>query len=146
MNFKNVLLVCHANICRSPLAEALFKAETGDASERVFQSAGVAAVDGQAVDGMISALLRERGLDASGHRSRRLTQHIIRGADLVLVMETRQIKSVESIDPASRGKVHLLGKWINAEIADPYRCNEPVYRDSFALVDRCITTWTKKLC
>jgi protein-tyrosine phosphatase len=111
-----------------------------------FQSAGVGAVDGAELDPALPELLRERGLEKPDHQSRRLTQHIVRGAELVLVMERRHIEDVEWIDSAARGKVHLLGKWINAEIADPYRLDESVYRATVALVDRCITTWMERLC
>ena len=51
--FANVLIVCHANVCRSPAAEMLFKARQRAASRPssapiAFHSAGLRAVNGHA--------------------------------------------------------------------------------------------------
>lgn len=42
--FRNILIVCHANVCRSPAAEMLFKSHTASrGGPRVtFHSAGCA--------------------------------------------------------------------------------------------------------
>lgn len=91
-------------------------------------------------------LLAERGVDATTHRSRRLSRRIVRDADLILVSERDQIKAVESVDPFARGKVHLLGKWEDAEIADPHGGPEADYRESCSLIERLVQGWLQKLC
>lgn len=145
--FKDVLIVCHANICRSPMAEALLCADARVRGAGIHvHSAGLAAVDGNRADGVVSDMLMRRGIDVSGHRSRRLTIDMIRAAQLVLVMEQHQIKGVETVDSSSKGKVHLLGKWDDVEITDPYRQSESVYRGSAELVERSVANWIKKIC
>lgn len=147
--FRNILIVCHANVCRSPAAELLFKAHAAlRGGPRVtFHSAGVEANDGDDIDPMMRRLLAERrGLDAATHRSRRLSRGLVRDADLILVSERAQIAAVESVDPFARGKVHLLGKWESAEIADPHGGPEADYRESYTLIERLVQGWLQKLC
>lgn len=146
--FRNVLIVCHANVCRSPAAELLFKSLAAlRGGPRVsFQSAGVDANDGEGIDPVMCRLLAERGVDATTHRSRRLSRGIVRDADLILVSERAQIAAVEAVDPFSRGKVHLLGKWEGADIADPHGGPEADYRESYSLIERLVQGWLQKLC
>jgi protein-tyrosine phosphatase len=145
--FKDVLIVCHANICRSPMAEAMFKA---DAKVRtagvVVHSAGLEASPGRGADPTVRSILLEKGVDVGEHRSRRLSINLTRSAQLILVMELAQIKAVEQLDRSSKGKVHLLGKWENIEILDPYRQEETIYRASEELVERSVANWIRKIC
>lgn len=146
--FRNVLIVCHANVCRSPTAEMLFRTHGREAlgEDCAFHSAGLDANDGDGIDPVMQALLAERGVDASTHRSRRLSQAIVRDADLVLVTERRQIDAIEAVDPCARGKVFLLGKWEDTEIADPHGRSEAAYRESCQLIERLVQGWLHKLC
>ena len=116
------------------------------ASGMVVHSAGLAAVQGNRVDGKVSSILAGLGLDVSAHRSRLLDIDMIRAAQLVLVMELDQIKGVEAVDQSSKGKVHLLGKWESVEVLDPYRQEESIYRASAELVERSVANWIKKIC
>ncbi|KVN20073.1 MULTISPECIES: low molecular weight protein-tyrosine-phosphatase [unclassified Burkholderia] len=143
--FRNILIVCRANVCRSPAAELLFRS-MALRKPLSFHSAGIAANDGDGIDPTMSRLLAERGVDAAPHRSQRLSRALVRAADLVLVTERRQIAEVETIDPFARGKVHLLGKWEGAEIADPYGGPEADYRESYTLIERLVQGWLQKIC
>jgi protein-tyrosine-phosphatase len=79
-----VLFVCTANLCRSPAAEALARANgPADVS---WASAGTRARDGEPISPEIAAALPP-GLDTTGFRSRRLTPALLDEADLVLTME-----------------------------------------------------------
>jgi protein-tyrosine phosphatase len=150
--FRNVLIVCHANVCRSPTAERLFRAHlerhAGHSQEPAidFQSAGLRAEEGAHIDPVMSRLLSERDFDASGHYARRLDSSMARAADLILVPERRQIAAVERLDPVTRGKVHLLGKWEDSEVADPHGSHEIAYRESFGLIERLVLGWLNKIC
>ncbi|KML48756.1 low molecular weight phosphotyrosine protein phosphatase [Burkholderia stabilis] len=146
--FRNILIVCHANVCRSPAAEMLFKSHLASRGgpRPTFHSAGVHANDGDGIDPVMRRLLAERGVDATTHRSRRLSRRIVRDADLILVSERGQIAAVEAVDPFARGKVHLLGKWEGAEIADPHGGPEADYRESYSQIERLVQGWLQKLC
>ncbi|WP_277182535.1 low molecular weight protein-tyrosine-phosphatase [Caballeronia sp. BR00000012568055] len=146
--FGSVLIVCHANICRSPTAERLFRAHTEKRGARPieFTSAGLYAHEGDDIDPTMQRLLAEQGLDASGHRSRRFDRHMARQAELILVPERKQIDTISKLVPTTRGKVHLLGKWEDSEVADPYGNEEAVYRESFGLIERLVLGWLNKIC
>src|ERR1700761_7614815 len=104
--FANVLIVCHANVCRSPAAEMLFKARQrmtarAQAAPIAFHSAGLRAMNGHGMDPVMRRLLAEQGVASGIHYSRRLDRQLVRHADLVLVTERAQVSSVEALDPAS---------------------------------------------
>jgi protein-tyrosine phosphatase len=146
--FANVLIVCHANVCRSPAAEMLFKARQCDrtAAPVSFQSAGLRALDGEGMDPVMHRLLRGQGIAAAGHRARRLTRRIMRAADLILVTERQQVRQVEALDPLSRGKVYSLGQWEDADVVDPHGGQEATYRDSLVHIEHLVMGWLKKIC
>ncbi|HEV3425089.1 MAG TPA: low molecular weight phosphotyrosine protein phosphatase [Paraburkholderia sp.] len=149
--FANVLIVCHANVCRSPAAEMLFKARqhgaTGAARGAItFHSAGIRAVDGYGMDPVMRRLLAERGIAPGVHHARRLNRQIVRDADLVLVTERRQVQDVEALEPTSRGKVYPLGKWEDSDVVDPHGCAEGAYQASLVLIEHLVMGWLKKIC
>jgi protein-tyrosine phosphatase len=150
--FANVLIVCHANVCRSPAAEMLFKARQRASSRSssapiAFHSAGIRAVNGHAMDPVMRRLLAEQGVASGIHYSRRLDRQLVRSADLVLVSERAQVSTVEALDPASRGKVYPLGKWEDdSDVADPHGGEEADYRESLVLIEHLVMGWLKKIC
>ncbi|WP_322102767.1 low molecular weight phosphotyrosine protein phosphatase [Paraburkholderia sp. J41] len=146
---KDVLIVCRANVCRSPAAEQLFRArlqEHAASGNGSFHSAGLRARDGEDMDPVMQRLLEERGVQVGGHRSRRLTSRLVRAADLVLVTERRQVPEVERIEPTARGKVYALGNWENSDVIDPHGLDEDMYRESLELMDRLVKGWLSRIC
>src|SRR5690606_29898007 len=100
-----VLLVCIGNICRSPMAQALFAQALPHAD---VSSAGLAALVGQPADPEAQAQIAQRGLDLSAHRARQLTGALVRQSDLLLVMDVEQRRFIEAHHPLARGRVFLL--------------------------------------
>jgi protein-tyrosine-phosphatase len=85
----NILLVCTGNICRSVMAEAFLCEELAAANEGcdiVISSAGLQARDGDQPPPEVLAVMREYGLDVSGHRARLMQRSDVEGADLILTM------------------------------------------------------------
>ncbi|MET5021226.1 low molecular weight phosphotyrosine protein phosphatase, partial [Burkholderia pseudomallei] len=60
------LIVCAGNLCRSPMAAALFAAAQPG---RAVTSAGLTARVGLPAAPLAQAVLRERGVDLSAHRA-----------------------------------------------------------------------------
>jgi protein-tyrosine-phosphatase len=117
-----ILVVCTANICRSPMAEALLTraAERRRATARVI-SAGVRGLDGApASDGSVAAMAR-MGLDISAHRSRPCTPDLLEQADLVVTMEARHVVDLVAMVPDVLGRTFPLGELATAadEAHDP---------------------------
>ena len=147
--FNDVLIVCHANVCRSPAAQQMFRTwqrEQPGTRDVVFHSAGLRAREGADMDPMMQLLLAERGVEVGEHRARRLTGALVRSADLVLVTERRQVSAVEQLEPTARGKVYALGNWENSDVADPHGLHEAAYRESLALIERLVKGWLNRIC
>jgi low molecular weight protein-tyrosine phosphatase len=135
--FNRILMVCVGNVCRSPMAVAVLRDRLGRRGVPItVESAGLSALVGRAAEPLAQAVMRERGLDLSGHRARQLTPEIIRSFELVLVMEARQQPSVEAMLPSARGRVHRIGRWGDFDVPDPFGRQRPAYERSLSLIER----------
>lgn len=100
----DVLLVCTANLCRSPLAERLLRrgldaAVPGSSAALTVASAGVRAVDGSAMAADAAVVLRRRGADDRGFASRRLGPQTLADPALVLTAERWHRRAVVEAHP-----------------------------------------------
>jgi glycine hydroxymethyltransferase len=115
---KTILFICTGNVCRSPMAEALFRRVTdGRGAFRVL-SAGLGALDGQPPTSHSVTAMRELGLDISGQRSRMLTTELVRMADYIFGMTRGHVETVALLYPAAAEKTFLLREF--DESLDPY--------------------------
>lgn len=119
-----VLVVCTANICRSPVVEALLRRRLQEqgASEWHVESAGTWAMQGQAPSRYSALLMAERGLDISGHRSRVVDEDMLAQADLVLCMEIGHAEALRAEFRKHAPRIHLLSEMTGEmySINDPY--------------------------
>ncbi|MFQ5923005.1 MAG: low molecular weight protein arginine phosphatase [Anaerolineales bacterium] len=107
----SVLFVCTANMCRSPMAEALFEEivrNEGEGDDWWIDSAGVSAFDGEPATTNTQIVAAERGLDLSFHRSKLSTRQVVEPFSLVLVMEERHRKMMREAYPEYSDRVYLL--------------------------------------
>jgi protein-tyrosine phosphatase len=83
-------------------------------------SAGVLDTGSPAAPEAVAAL-RARGIDISGHRSRRLSGPLVAGADLVLGMARQHVREVALIDPAAWPYSFTLKELVRrGELAGPW--------------------------
>jgi len=142
--FKNILVVCMGNICRSPAAEGLLRDSLG--KQVNLSSAGIGALVDAAAEERIKTMLLEKGCDITSHRARQLTSEMLQKSDLILVMEQGHTEAITSIAPECRGKVKLLGHWIGKkEIPDPYKKSDHVVKLSLNLIYDSVESWLKYL-
>lgn len=102
-----VLVVCTANVCRSPAAAMLLQHHTGHLGV-VSSSAGVAAAPGTPICAYMAARLAERGIDPTGFRARRLSERHIAEADLILGATEQHVAQVVELDPTALRRVATL--------------------------------------
>jgi len=145
-----ILMICTGNMCRSPLAEAILRAELDKAGvdDVVVESAGTGAWEGRAAsDGALLVGL-ENDLDISAHRSRHLSRDIVEQADIIFTMSRRHTERVKKL--GGDGKAFLLGEYAGlkrskAEIADPYGMELEVYRGTFDRLQSLLRTAASRL-
>jgi protein-tyrosine phosphatase len=143
---KHMLIVCVGNICRSPLAEALFAARFAeDKLDVEVSSAGLGALVNKPADPVGQALMLSRGIDVSAHRARQITPEILFCSELILTMSTEQQKQVELNHPSTCGRVHRLGKWGCYDVPDPFQRPALVFEQALALIEQGVDEWYRKL-
>ncbi len=125
---KLIVTVCTANICRSPMAEALLRhalqAEPEPLRSCRVVSAGVAARKGDRISPNSVEALAKVGLRIADHRSQPLTQEMADQADLILCMtESHRAVIGLALDPAPKN-VYLWREFMpgpaDREIGDPF--------------------------
>ena len=142
---RHILVVCVGNICRSPMAEAVLRNALGNQEDIAVESAGLGAMVDWPPAEHAEELMRERGLDISGHRARQLEPELLHAADLVLVMELGHKKAIEAEDPTVRGKVFRLGEWQSRDIPDPFQKPKEEFEKVLRQIDSCSADWVKRL-
>jgi protein-tyrosine phosphatase len=128
----SLLLVCTANICRSPLAAGLLRGELDRAGygERVLvESAGTrAGPGGEPADPRALTVAAQSGIDLGKHRSRAVAAEDFARFDRILAMDLANLAALEEACPSEhRVKLGLmlsvLGDPEQQEVPDPYYGN-----------------------
>ncbi|MFE1293586.1 low molecular weight protein-tyrosine-phosphatase [Streptomyces sp. NPDC058733] len=125
-----VCFVCTGNICRSPMAESVFRARVEDADLDGLvevESAGTGGWhEGDAADPRTVAVLREAGY-GTVHTARQFQPSWFARLDLVIALDTGHLKALRRLAPTRRDedKVRLLRSYDPAagddlDVPDPY--------------------------
>lgn len=141
-----VLFVCLGNICRSPLAEAVFRsivAEAGLAYHFEIDSAGTSSYHtGEGPDPRTIAVARGRGIELD-HLARQIHATDFNRFAYVLVMDRENLRKVERLrdQVAPDAEVALLRSYdpeggADAEVPDPYFGGEAGFREVQEIVER----------
>ncbi len=138
----SILFVCHGNICRSPMAEFIFKdmAEKQNLAEHIFVSSAATSTEeiwngvGNPVYPPAREKLAEHGIGCEGKRAVQLTRWDYRKYDFLIAMDHNNVRNMNRIlggDP--EGKVFMLLSFagIDRDISDPWYTGdfETTYRD-----------------
>src|SRR5436305_10224460 len=103
-NVKSVLFVCTGNICRSPIAEGLFRRLIGNRRDIEVASAGVHAVRGQPPSLYAVQVCEDERVDISYLRSQQLTSALVERATHIFAMTGAHLETIHMLFPY--GAVH----------------------------------------
>jgi protein-tyrosine-phosphatase len=106
-----LLLVCHANRARSPLAARVLAAratELGSRPATQILSSGLFANQGEPLLPEAERTLRAHGLETDDHAARPFSLAEARASRLVLTFERQQLRRVVEQDPALLGRTFTL--------------------------------------
>jgi len=101
-------MVCTGNTCRSPMAAALLFRQLEDAGVKCVVSSAGLLFDGRPATDHGVAVMADRGLDTSGHRSRRLRPELVADADLVIGLARSHVGEVVALAPDAFGRAFTL--------------------------------------
>ncbi len=133
-----ILMVCLGNICRSPLAEGIFKQKVAEKNLDWFvDSAGTGGWHaGELPDRRSIAIAKKYGIDLTDQRARKLQPIDLERFDLILAMDENNFQDILRLakTDVQRKKVakilNLANPHTDANVPDPYYDNrfEHVYQ------------------
>lgn len=140
----HILVVCTANICRSPVGEALIRDRLRQRglTDWTVSSAGTWAMQKRGASRNSVLVMQQAGLDITRHMAHMIDENDMRRADLVLCMEVGHAEALRAEFPADAHKVFLMTEMLGRSysISDPYGRSLPAYeqmaQELTTIVDR----------
>ena len=139
LSMTSILFVCHGNICRSPMAEFIFRDLCRQAGlEDRFRVASMAVSTeeiGNDIYPPAKETLRRHGIPFDRHCARRIDRASFDRYDLIVCADRSNIRAIERLfGPSS--KLSLMMHWAgeDRDVSDPWytRDFDSAYRDIYA--------------
>jgi protein-tyrosine phosphatase len=166
-----ILAVCTANICRSPMIEALLRAQL-DTDKFEVASAGVQGWDRQPMDAMAAMELLRLGHENADFRSHAIDSYLVDSADLILTATRGHRSEVLALNPKALRRTFTLMEFAalgelvagddpinlvaeaarqrskapaDIDIGDPYRRSPEIHRETADQIDAAVRTISARL-
>ena len=143
----NVLFVCMGNICRSPMAEGIFRREitrAGLQDKVQFDSAGTHSYHvGAPPDTRAQGAIKKRGVDISDLRGRQVADADFDRFDYILAMDGDNLRLLQHQAPADKhSKARLLlsysQQYRNQEVPDPYYGGAQGFEENLDMIEDAV--------
>lgn len=142
-----VVFVCTGNICRSPMAEVVFRqiAESAGLADRVLSSsAGTGDWHvGESADPRTVSSLADQGYDGSRHRARQFSYRDFDSNDLVIALDRSHERNLRmwARSESDSDKVVMLRSFDSSaprdalDVPDPYYAGPEAFDDVLAMIE-----------
>ncbi len=140
------LFVCTGNICRSPMAEGIFRkylakklqCEVDHLDKMGYKicSAGVMDVLGSPASPEAIAACAAKGIDIKAHKSRVLSRQLVEECDFIFAMGQMHCERIIALSAEAVNKCVLLAE--NKEIPDPIGQPQAVYNKCAELIEEAV--------
>ena len=148
---KKILFVCLGNICRSPLAEAVFLhlVEQAGLGDMQVDSAGTSGWhEGERADPRSREVAARHGV-AVPSRSRPVRDSDFQEFDLILAMDGSNLQNLQAQCPSQhQHKLRLMRDWDPqgpGDVPDPYYGGPSGFDDNYAMLKRCCLALIEEL-
>lgn len=140
-------MVCMGNICRSPMAEGIFRREIAKAGlqdQVSIDSAGTHSYHiGEPPDSRAQSAISRRGVDISGLRGRQVADADFDAFDFILAMDEGNLGILKHNAPShAHGKIRLLlsysSKYPNQEVPDPYYGGASGFENNLDMIEDAV--------
>lgn len=144
----NVLFVCLGNICRSPMAEAMFKqmVATEGLSDQIHIDSAATSNEEEGNGPHPGALktMHRHHLNTAGLVSRPITSRDFDWADYIICMDNMNLYNLRRIAPVTDvGKIHLANEPVpgksDTEIPDPWYTHR--FEDTYQSLATALPYW-----
>lgn len=127
-NKINVLIVCMANFCRSPVAEAILANSTNE--NVIIKSAGILNLKKNHMDHRSANFLEGLGLSNS-HQTTRIDEKILKKSSLIYTFDNKLVEKLRASHPLHHSKIKLI---YEQEITDPINYLPEKYEENMQTI------------
>ena len=116
---KKVCIVCFANYCRSPVAEAILNHLYSDHIEAI--SAGISPFIGSSMDKRSSEFLFSKNIENKIHTPKKISLEIVDNSDYIFAIDPMILMQLNKLFPSKAAKIKLLNHHVPRLIMrDPF--------------------------
>lgn len=139
MEGHQIVVVCHANYCRSPVGEHLLENKFRNTSKFLFKSAGISPISIAEMDKRSREFLISKKSYTKSHFPKLLTKQLIKSSSLVLVMGNEVLFQLNNLHPEFKKKFKAFNYYKpSLYLNDPYNFDAVKYKEIMENIEEIV--------